>query len=221
VSPSSPPRMPVLPHLPFHSSDTNKGNNSPTITSLQSLAVSPLSLPSLQPDDPPAIDGKAPAVVPLPLPFSPSLSLFKFKLRLSPAPLLLYHTFTRLAHPSHHVHHRRRLCISPPSEETLSVKWLPAFFFLSLSHSMLIHASPVSGTAPCRRTEPRPTPPLSVRRPSSPPMLVSVAIAYSLLASTPGSSSRGEHRLPDSFSHERTPQHRRPHAGEPHVAPFR
>jgi hypothetical protein len=38
---------------------------------------------------------------------------------------------------------------------------------------------------------------------------------------SPNSSSRGEHHLPGCFSLERTPQHRRPHAGEPRAAPFR
>jgi hypothetical protein len=113
---------------------------------------------------------RPPVAVPLPLPFSPSLSLFKFKLGLSPSPLLLHHTFTYLAHLSRHIHHRHhRLCISPPPKETPSVKWLPTFFLLSLFHSMFICASHVSGTAPCRRTEPRPAPPPSVRRPSSSP----------------------------------------------------
>jgi hypothetical protein len=37
---------------------------------------------------------------------------------------------------------------------------------------------------------------------------------------SPGSSSRGEHRLPGCFSLESTPQHRRPHAREPRAAPF-
>jgi hypothetical protein len=37
---------------------------------------------------------------------------------------------------------------------------------------------------------------------------------------SPGSSSRGEHRLPDRFSLVRTQQHQRSHAGEARAAPF-
>jgi hypothetical protein len=37
---------------------------------------------------------------------------------------------------------------------------------------------------------------------------------------SPGSSSCGEHRLPDHFSLVRTPQHRCQHGSEARAAPF-
>jgi hypothetical protein len=50
---------------------------------------------------------------------------------------------------------------------------------------------------------------------SSPPSTNFLTVVSPSLVNSLDSSSRGEHHLPSCFSLKRTPQHRRPHAGEP------
>jgi hypothetical protein len=116
--------------------------------------------------------GAAPSCFPSPLP----LFLFKPEFDLTPSPLHSHHAHTR---PSRHDHHHCRLCISPPPEETPSVKrpLLLLVFLLDVAavakgviscHRFMFATSP-GAPAPFARAPPR----ACRRRRSTPPQLLS------------------------------------------------
>jgi hypothetical protein len=93
-------RDPCRTWLPPSLSPSSPGYQSrQLIAHFQSPTVFPFPLPSLCPNDPPAIYGKPPAAVPSHFPSPLLLSLFKLDLELTPSPLNSHRTHTRSSTP--------------------------------------------------------------------------------------------------------------------------